>query len=95
MQRCWQPRPLQLTFLAAALVLGTVLLSEEDEGSFPKAIDTQLDPPPLTTPAEALAAIRTPEGFQVTLFAAEPEVRQPIGFTTDPRGRLWVAENYT
>ena len=30
MQRCWQPRPLQLTFLAAALVLGTALLSEDD-----------------------------------------------------------------
>ncbi len=95
MQRCWQPRPLQLTFLAAALVLGTALLSEDDKDAFPTAIDTQLDPPPLTTPAEALAAIKAPEGFQVTLFAAEPEVRQPIGFTTDPRGRLWVAENYT
>ena len=34
-----------------------------------------------------------PDGFQVTLFASEPDVRQPIAFTIDPRGRLWVVEN--
>jgi len=88
-------RSLQLGVLAAALVLGTALLSEDEKDSFPPAIDTQRDAPPLTTPAESLAAIKAPQGFQITLFAAEPEVRQPIGFTTDPRGRLWVAENYT
>jgi putative membrane-bound dehydrogenase-like protein len=36
-----------------------------------------------------------PEGFTVTLFAAEPDVVQPIAFTIDPRGRLWVVENYS
>ena len=35
-----------------------------------------------------------PEGFNVTLFAGEPDVRQPIGFCIDDRGRLWVAEAY-
>lgn len=33
-----------------------------------------------------------PEGFQVTLFAGEPDVVQPIAFTFDDRGRMWVAE---
>ncbi len=36
-----------------------------------------------------------PPGFKVTLFAGEPDVAQPIGFTTDDRGRLWVAECYS
>ena len=36
-----------------------------------------------------------PPGFQLQVFAAEPDVRQPIGIATDSRGRLWVAENYT
>lgn len=35
-----------------------------------------------------------PEGFHVTLFAGEPDVKQPIGFCIDDRGRLWVAEAY-
>ena len=29
------------------------------------------------------------------MFAAEPDVQNPIAITTDERGRLWVAENYT
>jgi len=46
-------------------------------------------------PAEAAARMTVPEGFRVTLFAAEPDVRQPIAFAIDARGRLWVAENYS
>jgi putative membrane-bound dehydrogenase-like protein len=34
-------------------------------------------------------------GFQAELIAAEPEVRQPIAFAIDERGRLWVAEAYS
>ena len=46
-------------------------------------------------PAEAARRMTVPEGFNVTLFAAEPDVVQPIAFTIDPRGRLWVVENYS
>lgn len=44
------------------------------------------------TPAEAARSMVVPEGFKVTLFAAEPDVKQPIAFCLDDRGRLWVAE---
>lgn len=42
----------------------------------------------------ALAAGRmtAPPGFQVSLFAGEPDVVQPIAMTFDSRGRLWVVE---
>lgn len=57
--------------------------------------DTQKsDTRPLSA-AEAAARWQFPEGFQVTVFAAEPDVRQPIAMTFDDRGRLWVAESYT
>jgi putative membrane-bound dehydrogenase-like protein len=62
---------------------------------FPAAINTQDAKDKLLSPAEALAKIKVPEGFSVSLFAAEPDVQQPIAITTDERGRLWVAENYT
>ena len=45
-------------------------------------------------PREALKRITVPDGFRVTLFAGEPDVRQPIAFEIDDRGRLWVAECY-
>ncbi len=40
-------------------------------------------------------AVPRAEGFHVTAFAAEPDVRNPVALAWDPRGRLWVAENYT
>ncbi|HLJ92431.1 MAG TPA: PVC-type heme-binding CxxCH protein [Gemmataceae bacterium] len=43
-------------------------------------------------PKEAAHRMTLPEGFQATLFAGEPDVVQPIAFTFDDRGRLWVVE---
>src|SRR5579875_1959724 len=46
-------------------------------------------------PEKAAAAMTVPEGFEVQLLAGEPDVRQPIAFCLDDRGRLWVAEAYS
>ena len=43
-------------------------------------------------PDEAPGKMTVPEGFKITLFAGEPDVVQPMGFTFDDRGRLWVVE---
>lgn len=42
----------------------------------------------------AAAAMRVPEGFRVTVCAAEPDVKQPIAMALDERGRTWIAEAY-
>ena len=60
-----------------------------------KAVNTEKAkgaPPP---PEQAAKMLTLPRGFQATLFAGEPHVRQPIAMATDDRGRLWVAECYT
>ena len=77
-------------------VVETALLSLAAE-SFRAAdvYDTQAVADQPGSPQAALASMVLPAGFRATLFAAEPMVRQPIAMTTDPRGRLWVAENYT
>jgi len=53
---------------------------------------------PATTPAlspeEAQKKFTLPEGFEIRLFASEPEVVNPVAMTWDPRGRLWVLELY-
>ncbi len=46
-------------------------------------------------PAAAAKQMTVPPGFKVQLAAGEPTVHQPVAFTTDHRGRLWVAEAYT
>src|SRR5215470_7034447 len=55
----------------------------------PSAVLAQDRPLP---PQEAPKAMTLPKGFQATLFAGEPDVVQPIAFTFDDRGRLWVVE---
>ena len=41
---------------------------------------------------EAAGKMTLPEGFKATLFAGEPDIVQPIAFTFDDRGRMWVVE---
>ena len=47
------------------------------------------------SPQEAVARMTVPDGFKAQLSAGEPLVHQPVAFTIDRRGRLWVAEAYT
>jgi hypothetical protein len=49
---------------------------------------------PFLTPTEAVAKMDIPDGFEVSIFAAEPDLGEPIAFTFDGRGRIWVVENY-
>jgi putative membrane-bound dehydrogenase-like protein len=44
---------------------------------------------------DAAARMTVPPGFKVTLFAGEPDLVQPIAFSFDDRGRLWVVENHS
>ncbi|MBI2479666.1 MAG: hypothetical protein HYV60_13850, partial [Planctomycetia bacterium] len=69
------------TFLVALLGVSPIV-----------GVDEETDAP--LPPLEAARTMRVPEDFHVTLFAGEPDVRQPIGFCIDDRGRLWVAEAY-
>jgi putative membrane-bound dehydrogenase-like protein len=63
---------------------------------FPSVYDSEKDQNGKpTTPEDAAEAFQVPEGFEVTVFAAEPNVRNPIAMAWDGKKRMWVAENYT
>ena len=79
--------------LARVAGLALLLGSHTRAADFPPPVNTQEGAP--MPAADALATIKAPPGFHVSLFASEPEVQQPIAMATDARGRLWVAENYT
>lgn len=82
--------PRVLLVLFSAFVVSHVFADD-----FPAPRNTQPETIPFLKPADALARVRVPDGFRATLFSAEPDVQQPIGFNIDDRGRLWIAENYT
>jgi putative membrane-bound dehydrogenase-like protein len=62
---------------------------------FPQPYNSEPGNPSPMPPQQALKALKLPEGFKATLFAAEPDVQNPIGMAWDARGRMWIAENYT
>ncbi|WP_164101264.1 PVC-type heme-binding CxxCH protein [Candidatus Laterigemmans baculatus] len=62
---------------------------------FPQPINTEQSTAEPMSAEETVRTATLPEGFELTVFAAEPDVQNPIAITTDHRGRLWVAENYT
>src|SRR5215475_14594098 len=47
------------------------------------------------SPQDACEKATLPSGFKMHVFAGEPDVRQPIAFCLDHRGRVWVAEGFT
>ena len=57
--------------------------------------------PAATPPAPAAAPLpdvvplnlfNVPEGFEVTLWAKTPMVRNPTNMDIDPQGRIWITE---
>src|SRR5947208_4877361 len=62
---------------------------------FPTPYNSEPDKSKPMPATEAAEKMRLPPGFKATVFAAEPDVQNPIAMAWDARGRLWVAENYT
>src|SRR5258706_4719160 len=49
---------------------------------------------PALAPEEAQKHFKVPPGFEVRLFAAEPDVINPVAMSFDEKGRLWALEAY-
>jgi len=62
---------------------------------FPAPYNSEPDQSRPMSATEAATKMRLPPGFKATVFAAEPDVQNPIAMSWDARGRLWIAENYT
>jgi len=85
-------RTLATSFLILCILAALVIAQQ----GLPPAIKNTQDPkdiPP--TPEEAVRLFHPGKGFNITLFAGEPHVCQPIAMDFDDRGRLWVAECFS
>ena len=80
-----------LLFLLLAVV--PVVDAQQDRNQLPQK-EHRISNAPFLNPAEAVSKMGVPEGFKVSVFAAEPDIAEPIAFCFDDRGRLWVAENF-
>jgi putative membrane-bound dehydrogenase-like protein len=85
-------RPTALaSFLVLALSFNAPIACAQKDQGFD---NTKPSGQPYLSPEESLSRLHVPPGFEVKLFAAEPDIINPIAFTVDERGRLWVVECY-
>lgn len=86
---------MKLSLTACAGLLAFAALAAR-AANFPAPFNSEPDTNSAALPAAQVAAqMKLPPGFTATVFAAEPDVQNPIALAWDARGRLWVAENYT
>ncbi len=46
------------------------------------------------TPEDEQAGFKVPDGFEITLFASEPNIDKPINLAFDSKGRMWVTQSF-
>ncbi len=46
------------------------------------------------TAEEEMAGFKLPPGFEIQLFASEPNIDKPINMTFDAKGRMWVTQSF-
>lgn len=78
-------------FCVFFLTFATVAFSAD----FPEPYNTEKAEAPPMSAEEVARTAKLPDGFRLEVFAAEPDVQQPISIAFDDAGRLWVAECYT
>jgi len=99
MQRFSYERRNVVSFVALAVFtvhgIASIPLATADDSrnQLPKKQHKDSDTPFLK-PAEAVSKMVIPDGFQVSVFAAELDIAEPIAFCFDDRGRVWVVENF-
>ncbi|HYV28764.1 MAG TPA: hypothetical protein VFA77_14610, partial [Candidatus Eisenbacteria bacterium] len=71
-----------------SFLLLLLLASGVNAADFPTPYNTETDKSEPMSAAAALAKMELPPGFKATVFAAEPDVQNPIALSWDSRGRL-------
>jgi putative heme-binding domain-containing protein len=46
------------------------------------------------TPEEERSGFKLPSGFEIELYASEPDIGKPINITFDAKGRMWVTQSF-
>lgn len=78
---------LHITKLAVALT--TVYLAA------PALAQRELKDIPVPDPAREIDELKLAEGFEISLYATDPDIASPIQMNFDPQGRLWIAGSNT
>ena len=78
---------MRFPYAAATAAFGFLLASA------PLFAQRELKDIPLPDPELERKTFVLPEGFEVNLFAADPQIAKPIQMNFDPQGRLWIVSS--
>lgn len=78
--------------LITELNIPNVSIYEDTISDFTARYDVPRVQDPLD-PEEAMKLLQVPVGFELKLFAAEPDIVNPMAMSWDEQGRLWVIES--
>ena len=77
------------------LLLGNCKTVVDDESKYSGDLFTEsIRSTEPRTAEEEMAGFKLPPGFEIQLFASEPNIDKPINMTFDAKGRMWVTQSF-
>lgn len=66
----------------------------DDSKTSGKLFQENIRPTDPRTPEEELKGFILPPGFEIQLFASEPDIEKPMNLSFDAKGRMWVTSSF-
>ena len=76
-------------FRCLALTLSIAVSVFAQEPAAERPVEPEAPPPPELVPVEGFVV---PDGFEITVWAQAPQLRNPTNMDVDYKGRIWVTE---
>jgi putative heme-binding domain-containing protein len=76
------------------LVASACNQTRDDSRTYGPAFNENIRPTEPRTPEEELAGFILPPGFEIELYASEPQIDKPMNLNFDAQGRLWVTQSF-
>jgi len=86
-------RPASVCF-ALTLLWSCESPPRDDSNTHGPAFNENIRPTGPRTPEEERAGFILPPGFEIELFASEPDIDKPMNLNFDAKGRLWVSQSF-
>lgn len=82
-----------ITLVVSGCLIQSCKQENDDEGKF--EFNENIRSTEAQTPEQERLGFKLPDGFEIQLFASEPDISKPINITFDAKGRMWVTQSTT
>jgi putative heme-binding domain-containing protein len=83
-----------LSFCCMAVLAGCDTSPRDDRNTSGSNFNENIRPTGPRTAEEEKAGFILPPGFEIELFASEPDIDKPMNLSFDAKGRLWVTQSF-